>query len=155
MTPATMGVDPGVRGGVAVIAGEGHAVFTAAFAPDMTRTQLKLVMRAAVKMLRGYHGAAAWLEKVGYMPGDGGQGAFTFGRVCGLLEGLLAEQDVDLRDVYPQTWQAALECLSGGNKNVTKNRAAALFPYVKVTHGIADALLIAEFGRRRLTARLP
>jgi hypothetical protein len=49
-------------------------------------------------------------------------------------------------------WQGALECLSGGSKNVTKLRAQQLFPGEKVTHGSADALLIAEYGRRRLAA---
>jgi hypothetical protein len=40
--------------------------------------------------------------------------------------------------------------MSAGNKNVTKTRAAQLFPGVKMTHAIADALLIAEYGRRCL-----
>ena len=38
--------------------------------------------------------------------------------------------------------------LSKGDKNVTKSRAQELFPELKITHAIADALLIAEYGRR-------
>jgi hypothetical protein len=41
-----------------------------------------------------------------------------------------------------------MSCLTKGDKNVTKSRAQELFPEVKVTHAIADALLIAEYGRR-------
>jgi len=39
-------------------------------------------------------------------------------------------------------------CLTKGDKNVSKRRAQELFPALKVTHAIADALLIAEFARR-------
>jgi len=51
-------------------------------------------------------------------------------------------------DVSPVKWQSALSCLTKGKKNVTKARAQQWFPKIKVTHGIADALLIAEYGRR-------
>lgn len=50
--------------------------------------------------------------------------------------------------VVPRKWQAALSCLSKGDKNVTKRRAEQLFPRVKITHAIADALLMAEYCRR-------
>jgi hypothetical protein len=36
-----------------------------------------------------------------------------------------------------------------GDKNVSKRRAQELFPQLKVTHATADALLIAEYGRRQ------
>jgi len=31
---------------------------------------------------------------------------------------------------------------------VSKRKAQELFPAIKITHAIADALLIAEYGRR-------
>jgi hypothetical protein len=49
--------------------------------------------------------------------------------------------------VTPFTWQKRLQCLSGGDKNVTKARAQQLFPGVKISHITADALLLAEFCR--------
>lgn len=39
-------------------------------------------------------------------------------------------------------------CLTNGDKNITKQRAQQLFPSAKVTHKIADALLLAEYCRR-------
>jgi hypothetical protein len=42
-------------------------------------------------------------------------------------------------------------CLTKGDKNVSKSRAQELFPSIKVTHAIADALLIAEHNRRTAT----
>jgi len=38
--------------------------------------------------------------------------------------------------------------MTGGDKNVSKRRAQELFPEIKITHAIADALLIAEYARR-------
>ena len=37
---------------------------------------------------------------------------------------------------------------SKGDKNVTKRRAQELFPGARVTHAVADALLLAEYCRR-------
>jgi hypothetical protein len=41
-----------------------------------------------------------------------------------------------------------MQCLTGGDKNISKRRAQELFPSLKITHAVADALLIAEYGRR-------
>jgi hypothetical protein len=51
--------------------------------------------------------------------------------------------------VRPQIWQKELNCLTGGQKNITKQRAQELFPSIKVTHAIADALLIAKYGTQQ------
>lgn len=120
-----------------------------ALRPDMTRRAMFEAARDAVKL-----GPACYLEKVGVMPRDGKVGAFTFGRVAGLLEAgaYAGAGGAEVVLVPPQIWQSKMECLSGGNKNVTKNRAQQLFPGVHITHATADALLIAEFGRRRLLA---
>jgi hypothetical protein len=75
--------------------------------------------------------------------------AFTFGRGYGSLLMALTAKRVPFDEVPPGTWQKTMGCLSGGDKNVTKRRAQQLFPAVKVTHAVADALLIAEFARRR------
>lgn len=149
---AVMGVDPGVRGGVAVLDSVGTVLFVQGFNPKMLRDDLRDLMREAGRWLKSYNGGVAYLEKVGYMPGDGGMGAFTFGRAYGSLEQSLLAQDIKVYDVLPILWQASMECLTGGNKNVSKRRALELFPAVPVTHNIADALLIAEFGRRRLAS---
>jgi hypothetical protein len=84
---------------------------------------------------------------VGYIPGDGAQGAFTFGDITGFLRGFMRARGLAVRRVSPQLWQAKLECMTRGDKNVTKRRAAALFPGVKVVHAVADALLIALYGQ--------
>lgn len=152
MTIAVMGVDPGVRGGLAVLKPDGTLAHVSAFRPDMTRKELGVELRTAFGHLHTHLSRVCFIEKVGYIRGDGGQGAFTFGRVTGMLEMGAEMLNLDVQEVYPMTWQAKMECLSGGDKNVTKRRAAKLWPMIKWTHATADAALIAEYGRRRLSA---
>jgi hypothetical protein len=144
-----MGVDPGVSGGLAVLWGDGTIAHLSAFRPSMTHSELIDALRIGLKVLAHDKSRSVFMEKVGYMPRDGGKGANTFGRVDGLLRGGVLMAGYRPVDVFPQAWQAALECLSGGNKNVTKAKAQELWPAEKITHSTADALLIAEFGRRR------
>lgn len=146
---ATLGIDPGVRGGLAVLRVDGSVRATLPFRPGMTHEQLVCVVATGVEQLRGEGSRSVYVEKVGYIRGDGGQGAFTFGRVDGLIRGALIALGFPPESVAPMQWQAALGCLSGGNKNVTKRRAQEQWPSVKWTHAIADAALIAEYGRRR------
>ena len=104
----------------------------------------------------GGHLRFAFLEKVGAMPKQGVSSTFKFGQHYGLLRGLLVALQIPREFPTPQTWQKALGCLTGGDKNVSKAKAAQLWPDIKWTHATADAALIAEYGRRELlrTGRL-
>ena len=146
-----VGVDPGVRGGIAVLGMDGSVKHTYPLDPKMLEVLLDVVMLSL--QLACPDKTYAFVEKVQHMTGDGGKGSHTFGYIKGFLRGELRARGFLICDVYPMIWQSALGCLSSGNKNVTKARAQQLFPGVKVTHAIADALLIAEFGRRQLLAR--
>lgn len=152
---AVMGVDPGVSGGVAVIGVGGRVTFVRGFAPGMTEDDCVLLLYHATAALREDDGRECYLEKVGHIPGDGPQGSFTFGKIYGFLRGYLKARGVIVRDVFPMMWQTRLECLTGGDKNVSKRRAIALFPEVTMTHAVADALLIAQYGRLCSTAIPP
>lgn len=147
------GVDPGTRGGLVVLRADGKAVYTCAMRPALSRPEFRVILDQFADTLKFYSSLTlppVFLEKVNSMPRDGHVGAFTFGRVYGLLEMGLVDRGLAVYDVVPVLWQTKLGCLSGGDKNVTKRRAAELFPDERVTHSTADALLIAEFGRRWL-----
>jgi hypothetical protein len=75
--------------------------------------------------------------------------AFTFGRGYGGLLMALTALEIPFVDVSPQKWQGAIGCMTKGDKNVSKAKAQAMFPTIKITHAIADALLIAEWCRRQ------
>lgn len=156
-----MGIDPGFSGGIAII----DCDTKESFAWKMPQTEVDLA-EALTKISRQYNNndefiQAYWpsdficyLEKVGGMKTDGGSRAFKFGMQFGAIVGILAILKVKTVLVPPAKWMRHLNCLTGGNKNVTKRKAQQLFPHVKITHAKADALLIAEYGRQRETGML-
>ena len=143
---AVLGIDPGVSGGLAVLRAPGVVAHVRAFDPGMTQGDLVNEIRFALDELRRLESRRVFIEKVGYMPTDGGKGAFTFGRIDGLIRGALFMAGYPPREIYPMAWQSRLNCVTGGNKNVSKRKAQELYPGVKVTHSVADALLIAHYG---------
>lgn len=146
--PSVLGIDPGVRGGLAIVQHDGKPVHVVAFRHQWTERDLVAHVRQAVDILCRDHCREIFLERVGHVPGEGPQGLETFARVNGLIRGAIYSYGEDITLIPPQVWQAKMECLSGGNKNVTKRRAQEIFPDLDVTHYVADALLIAECGRR-------
>lgn len=147
MNIATLGFDPGGEGAISVLDAVGRPVFSQAFAYKMTEDQVLEVAWAAANALLKAGGFEGYAEKVGHISGDGAQGSHSFGRSNGTVRAALKSRGVKLYDVPPQLWQAKLECMTGGDKNVSKRRAIELFPGVKITLKNADSLLIALYGR--------
>lgn len=141
MTAYYIGVDPGVNGGIAILRSDGD-VMCAVKMPATEKDILTVLMLTSARSM-------AILEKVSSSPQMGVVSAFTFGRGYGGIRMALAAAMIPFDEVTPGVWQRAMQCLTKGDKNVSKRRAQELFPAVKVTHAIADALLLAEFGRRR------
>jgi Holliday junction resolvasome RuvABC endonuclease subunit len=141
-----IGVDPGKNGAIAWITDGKPCV------EKMPETLQDLWdMMQSVAHERGYDSAnncTAYLEQVHSSPQMGVKSAFTFGQGMGHLEMALTAAGIPFVRVTPQRWQKSLGCLTGGDKNITKRRAQELFPSLKITHAVADALLIAEYGRR-------
>lgn len=109
--------------------------------------QMDIMLSAYSEMI-----STATIENVHAMPGNGVSSMFKFGKQFGTCIGLFAAHHVPVKFVEPRVWQRDLDCLTGGNKRISKAKAEQLFPGVKITHRIADALLIAEFGRRNWNA---
>lgn len=133
-----IGLDPGVSGGVAALDADGNARAVA----RMPETEADVLA-----LLRSLSGRAV-LEFVRAMPRQGVSSTFKFGMGYGGLRMALVAAGIPFDEVTPLKWQRALGCLSKGDKNVTKRRAQELFPGVRVTHAISDALLLAEYCRR-------
>jgi len=136
-----IGIDPGLSGGIAFIPTLGDP-----WAHKMPETDRDLIdlLRDSINLFD----ARATLEFVSSSPQMGVKSAFTFGEGYGRLQMALTALGVPYERVRPQAWQKSMGCLTRGDKNVSKRRAQELFPALKVTHAIADALLIAEFARR-------
>lgn len=89
-----------------------------------------------------------FLENLHGNPHIRGNKMFVLGRFYGWAEAGITAANLSLKKVTPQVWQGALDCRTGGDKDITKNKAQETFPKIKCTHAVSDALLIAEYGRQ-------
>ena len=146
--PLICGIDPGQSGGIAfirigkIVASKDDYPICAYKMPDTEADTADLLneFRSNIVM--------TFIEAVHSMPKQGVASSFKFGRSYGFLRGLLVGLKIPFEEVSPQKWQKGMNCLTHGDKNVSKAKAQHLFPYIRVTHALADALLIAEFCRR-------
>jgi hypothetical protein len=94
----------------------------------------------------------AIVEKVAARPGEAPSGAFSFGFSAGAISGVLGALRVPVTTVAPATWKKAMGL--GPDKDLSRARAIELFPAaasklaLKKQHDRAEALLLAEYGRR-------
>ena len=134
-----IGIDPGKSGGIALVSDDHRQAWKI---PETERDLWELLASF------DDGNTFATIEKVASSPQMGVKSAFTFGAGYGKLRMALIAAGIPFETVSPSRWQRTLGCLSKGDKNVTKAKAQELFPELKITHAIADSLLIAEFGRR-------
>lgn len=104
-----------------------------------------------------------FLEKAQCMPGNGLVSMFNYGVHFGHLEGFLIALEIPYTLVSPHVWAKEMhEGASHADRPKDKSRQIVkrLFPTLDITNpdnprartaheGIMDALLIAEYGRRR------
>lgn len=139
-----VGIDPGAGGGIAALDPDGQVALVTA----MPATDADIL--GVLRDLQGRRQCRATVELVRASPQMGVVSAFSFGGCYRALKMALLATDIPFDEVVPFKWQTLLKCASKGDKNVTKRRAQELFPGVKITHAVADALLLAEYGRRQV-----
>lgn len=148
-----MGCDPGMSGAFAILDGRGQIVDVTPM-PETAKDISDYVQEFASRI------RIAVIESVHAMPKQGVSSAFKFGRNFGTLHMALVAHGVPFEFVLPGKWQQPLGCIVSGRtgpedrktakKQHNKARAQELFPSQRVTHKIADALLMAEYCRRHL-----
>lgn len=148
-----IGIDPGLAGGIAVIGKTGlHSYNMPETYPD--------IFNFLSSIRKTYEGdIVAILEDVGHgMPGQSSKATATFARHNGHLEMALYALAIPVVKVTPQKWQRSYSNSLGRSsdyekrdwKNRLKGLAQQMFPSEKVTLKNADAILIAEYGRKTL-----
>lgn len=149
MKQVYIGIDPGKSGAIAAIIDTDGWHEVRSIKNDATDYDLS----AWLDDLRRISTACfAYIENVHSSPQMGVKSAFTFGESRGFLRGLLTAHRIAYEQVSPQKWQKVMNCMSKGDKNVTKAAAQRLFPLITITHANADALLLAEYCRRMRNA---
>jgi len=145
-----VGVDPGGSGGIAVLE-EGERARAMGF-PDSERDVWELVASIAgdhTKEMR------AVIEKVGSRPGQGVKSMFTFGKNTGFIRACLVAAEIPFEEVASQKWQKDVGCPRNTKVDYAQHKrnlaehAKRLYPGVEVRKETADALLLAEWLRRR------
>lgn len=135
-----LGIDPGKTGGISVHDGDNITAYA------FTRCTPADIYHIFKDVSRG--DTHALIEKVHSMPKQGVKSSFTFGKGYGFLLGCLTALEIPFEHVSPAIWQGFLKCRTGGDKNISKQKAQELFPSMKITHAVADALLIGEYLKR-------
>lgn len=144
-----IGIDPGASGGIGVATPLGDVA--AHKMPDTPHELADLIRSYTLR--NSLTKPFAVLERVASFPGQGVSSTFKFGANFGMIQGVLAAVGIPYELVSPGVWQKAMGCLTKGDKNVTKAAAQRMFPGIRVTHAVADALLLAEYARRIHIAR--
>jgi hypothetical protein len=170
-----LGIDPGVGGGLALIDREGNPVLVTKM-PATEREIWNWVHDSLDDAHPGNQHIFACIEQLGGMPrADTTAKCKRCGQICkvtkpmqspttmlkmgtnyGLLRMALTGSGVRYEEVLPKIWQSLFGLVFSSKQNLTstqkknrhKQKAEQLFPNVKITHAVADALLIAEFARR-------
>lgn len=139
----TIGIDVGKNGAIAWIDSRGKACVEKM--PDNLQDLWGIFQDLAPIPFAG-EPVKAYLESVSSSPQMGVVSAFSFGQGYGNLEMALTAAGIPFERVRPQVWMKALGCMTKGDKNVTRKKAGELFPHIKCTHAVSDALLLAYYG---------
>ena len=140
-----IGIDPGKSGALAVITDENVLVF-----PFDRQSYVNILGALS-------NGSKCCLERVGAMPGQGVTSMFSFGENFGFIQGVLESNGIPYELVTPKKWKKEFGVT--GDKNSSISVCQRLFPDVsllKTEHskkpddGMAEALLMAEYARRRM-----
>jgi crossover junction endodeoxyribonuclease RuvC len=155
-----LGVDPGIRGALALVEIDGDAGSRAVTAIDVPTIGTGAKERVNVHAIQEWileHGPQhAFIERGQAMPRQGASSGFKFGRSVGALEPTIALCAVPLEIIEPSMWKRALR-LRGKDKKGSRQKALELFPHAqhllarKKDHQRAEAMLIALYGAILIT----
>lgn len=153
----TIGVDPGLKGAIALLAGDGRLleVYDMPVAGGAVSAQLFAELEAwgADGTILDDGGPTLWgtvvVEDVHSMPKQGVSSVFSFGRSKGVVEGVFAACRRPIVYVSPAAWKRGLGL--GKDKGEARQRACELWPakaglFSRVKDdGRAEAALIAYY----------
>ena len=154
MSVVVIGVDPGKRGAFSWIQNNLISVV------PMPETPADIA--ALIRSIQTYPGElCAFVENVASRPEDGSKQAHTFGKWIGYVEMGFAFAGIRVEKIAPGVWQRSVglgkrfvASTPSKAKTLRKRahyaKAKELFPQLEFTQELADAVLIAEVGRKRL-----
>ena len=137
-----IGIDPGARGGIAIIQGNNVQVF------PYSNQALRYICQLSSDM------SSVVVENVHAMPGQGVTSMFTFGRNFGYILGVLEAFQMQYTLIDPRTWKNYFGI--SADKQSSIDKCKELYPGInllptkrcrKESDGMAEAVLIARWGK--------
>lgn len=141
-----IGIDPGKSGGIALIGEVEVEVY-----PYSDEKLIEIAGRCSGEK------CMCCVESVHALPKQGVSSTFSFGKSAGFIEGVLRSFGIAYQLIPPQRWKKEFGLNSDKQKSIEVCKK--LFPQVnllatersrKPHDGMAEALLIAEYCRRKL-----
>ena len=156
-----VGIDPGFKGAIGFVSVEGlrHRAIPMPVVKESNKNVLdeyaiKQIFDARKKKIKH-----VFVEKAQAMPGQGVTSMFNYAAGYGFLRGLLVGLDLPYTLVRPTSWKREICRDMPKGKDVSIIVVKRLWPGIclkptrrskKDSDGMADALCIAEYGRRAL-----
>lgn len=143
-----LGVDPGANGAYAVLNGSEIEVYG--------KFDKQSFLNICYCLSKKQEKTRCCIEKVHAMPRQGSVSMFNFGLNFGWLKGVLDAFEISYQEIPPQTWKKEFGLNSKKEKSIEV--CQQLFPDANlVPHngrkehdGIAEAILMSEYARRKL-----
>lgn len=141
-----IGIDPGASGGIGVIDTTTEEAIALPYSDE--NLQQTLISNTNAKVM---------VERVHAMPGQGVTSMFNFGKAFGYILGMLDVLQISYELVDPIKWKREFSITASKDSSIACCRR--LFPTVELRRtshcrkphdGMAEALLIAEYARRRM-----
>lgn len=156
------GVDPGFSGGFALLDGDGHVLrlddLPVEHVPNTSGKMRGRYVEPRLRAMLDYGPCTiAFVERQQSMPDQSAQSTFATGQGFGLIRGILVGLNVPYELVSAVTWKSVMLAGLGRDKSHALEKARALFPTADLGKrkdaGRAEALLLAEYGRRLILGR--
>ncbi len=157
-----LGIDPGKSGGIALVS-EDRRVLHLDRIPTVRTVKSKReydvpTLVSTLAHLKARYGIGlAVIERTHAMPGQGVSTMWTMGMGYGLVVGVVSALGIPLELADPAAWKRAMIGAAPdpkARKGMAILAAGRLFPgttFAKTEHDLAEALLLAEWGHRRLS----
>ena len=144
-----LGIDPGFTGAWGVVNHHGHYISCGDMIVSKDRINTVDVI-AEIRQALDMQDCLVVVEKVHSMPKQGVSSTFKFGMAVGAIQAIVELTRAPWLIVRPQTWKKDVGVTS--DKNTSLELARRLWPRAPLSrqkdHGIAEALLLAEWLRR-------
>jgi hypothetical protein len=143
-------MDPGLRGGIAVVGENAEILMTMAMPVNVSKGKRKINFSTIAGKLKEFDPDLTVIERVHARPNQGVTSMFTFGYGLGGLVGVVSALGFPYTMELPGEWQGKI--LKSIDKKMGKERSVIYcnqrYPEAGVKDdGIADAICLALFAR--------